>query len=132
VRLRAFVQGLQELGWIESRNIRIDARWGAGSAAAVRKHATELVALAPDVILASGSGGLPPVLQASPSVPVVFVLVPDPVGSGFVTSLARPGGNATGFMMFEYSLSGKWLVLLKEIAPRVRAACRRRSSYRLC
>jgi len=120
MRLRAFAQGLHELGWIEGRNIRIDARWGAGSAAAVRKHATELVALAPDVILASGSVGVPPVLQASRSIPIVFVIVPDPVGSGFVTSLARPGGNATGFMMFEYSLSGKWLELLKQIAPDVR------------
>src|SRR5690242_17172089 len=101
MRLRAFAQGLHELGWIEGRNIRIDARWGAGNAAAVRKHATELVALAPDVILASGSVGVPPVLQATRSVPIVFVIVPDPVGSGFVTSLARPGGNATGFMMFE-------------------------------
>jgi len=119
MRLRAFAQGLQELGWIEGRNVRIDARWGAGNAAAVRKHANELVALAPDVILASGSVGVPPVLQASRSVPIVFVIVPDPVGSGFVTSLARPGGNATGFMMFEYSLSGKWLELLKQIAPDV-------------
>jgi putative ABC transport system substrate-binding protein len=119
MRHRAFVRGLQELGWVDGRNIRIDARWGAGSAVAVRKHAAELVALAPDVILASGSVGVPPVLQASRSVPVVFVIVPDPVGSGFVTSLARPGGNATGFMMFEYSLSGKWLELLKQIAPGV-------------
>jgi putative ABC transport system substrate-binding protein len=110
------------LGWIEGRNLRIDARWGAGDAAAIRKAATELAALAPDVIVAGGSAGGAAMLQATRTVPIVFVIVPDPVGSGFVESLAQPGGNATGFMMFEYGLSAKWLELLKEIAPRVTRA----------
>jgi ABC-type uncharacterized transport system substrate-binding protein len=121
-RVAALRQGLQQLGWIEGRNLRIDARWGAGDAAAIRKAATELAALAPDVIVAGGSAGGAAMLQATRTVPVVFVIVPDPVGSGFVESLAQPGGNATGFMMFEYGLSAKWLELLKEIAPRVTRA----------
>jgi putative tryptophan/tyrosine transport system substrate-binding protein len=112
----AFLQGLQQLGWIDGRNVRIDFRWGAGNAADTRKYAEELVALAPDVIV-TPSQSVGPLLQATRSVPIVFVIVPDPVGSGFVDSLSRPGGNATGFMMFEYSLCGKWLELLKEIAP---------------
>jgi putative ABC transport system substrate-binding protein len=121
VALAAFLQALNQLGWIEGRNIRIDNRWGAGDANALRKYAAEFAALAPDVILAIGAAAAP-MLQATRTVPIVFVLVPDPVGAGFVDSLARPGGNATGFMQFEYSLSGKWLELLKEIAPSVTRA----------
>jgi len=116
-----FLQTLQQLGWIEGRNIRIDYRWGGGDANTIRKYAAELAALAPDVIVAVGAAAAP-TLQETRTVPIVFVLIPDPVGAGFVDSLARPGGNATGFMQFEYSLSGKWLELLKEIAPRVTRA----------
>jgi putative tryptophan/tyrosine transport system substrate-binding protein len=121
-QIAAFQQGLQQLGWTDGRNVRIDYRWGAGNADTIRKHAAELAALAPDVILAAGSSTIGHVLQATRTVPIVFVIVPDPVGSGFVDSLSRPGGNATGFMQFEYSLSGKWLELLKEIAPGIRRA----------
>jgi len=121
-RLTTFQQALQALGWTDGRNVHIDTRFSAGNAADTRKYAAELAALAPDVILAIGSAGIGPVLQATRTVPIVFVLVPDPVGSGFVRSLSRPGGNATGFMMFEYSLCGKWLELLKEIAPGVTRA----------
>jgi putative tryptophan/tyrosine transport system substrate-binding protein len=121
-RLAALRQGLQRFGWIEGRNLQIDARWGAGDAAATARAATELVALAPDVIVAAGSAGAGAVLQATRTVPIIFVIVPDPVGSGVVESLAQPGGNATGFMMFEYGLSAKWLELLKEIARRVTRA----------
>jgi putative ABC transport system substrate-binding protein len=121
-RHAAFLQTLQQLGWTEGRNMRIDQRWGAGNAADTRKYAAELVALAPDIILTSGSGGTGQLLQTTRTVPIVFAIVPDPVGSGFVSSLSRPGGNATGFMMFEYSLCGKWLELLKEIAPGVTRA----------
>ena len=117
----AFVQRLQQLGWTDGRNVRIDPRWGAGNAADSRKYATELVALAPDVILAVGVS-VEPLLEATRTVPIVFTIVPDPVGSGFVDSLSRPGGNATGFLMFEYSLCGKWPELLKEIAPGVTRA----------
>jgi putative ABC transport system substrate-binding protein len=126
--LAAFLQGLQQLGWTADRNLRIDTRWGAGNAADTRKYAAELVALAPDVILATGSTA-GPLLEATRAVPIVFVIAPDPVGAGFVHSLSRPGGNATGFMMLEYSLCGKWLELLKEIAPGVtRAAILRDTS----
>ena len=118
-RFTAFVQGLQELGWTDGRNIRIDYRWAAGDADRFRRYAAELVALTPDVILANGSAAAGPLLQATRAVPIVFVLVPDPVGAGFVNSLARPGGNATGFTQFEYSIGAKWLELLKEIAPGV-------------
>ena len=121
-RLTAFLQGLQELGWTVGRNVRIDTRWGAGDAERYRRYAAELVALAPDVILAVGPSALAQLQQATRSVPIVFTAVPDPVGGGFVASLARPGGNATGFMLFEYSTSGKWPELLKEIAPRVTRA----------
>jgi putative ABC transport system substrate-binding protein len=120
-RLEAFKHTLNDLGWTDGRNVRIVTRWGAADADRIRRHAAELVALAPDVILATGSA-LAPLLQATRTVPIVFVLVPDPVGAGFVESLARPGGNATGFTQFEYSLSGKWLELLKEIAPRMTRA----------
>jgi putative ABC transport system substrate-binding protein len=117
VRMAAFLQGLQQLGWSDGRNVRIDTRWAAGDANLVRKYAAELVALGPDVILAPGSTSLGPLLQATRTVPIVFTTILDPVGAGFVESLARPGGNATGFIAFEYSLSGKWLELLKQIAP---------------
>jgi ABC-type uncharacterized transport system substrate-binding protein len=118
----AFVQGLQQLGWTDGRNVRFDIRWGAANAADARKYAAGLVALAPDVILSVGSAPIGPLLEATRTVPIVFVLLPDPVGAGIVDSLSRPGGNATGFMMFEYSLCGKWLELLKEIAPGVTRA----------
>jgi putative tryptophan/tyrosine transport system substrate-binding protein len=121
-RLTAFQQALQELGWIDGSNVHIDTRWSAGNAADTRKYAEELVALAPDVILASGSPGLGSALQATRTIPIVFAIVPDPVGAGYVQSLSQPGGNATGFMMFEYSLCAKWLALLKEIAPGVTRA----------
>jgi putative ABC transport system substrate-binding protein len=127
-RVAAFARGLQELGWIEDRNVRIDYRWGGGDIDRVRRHAAELAALAPDVILASGTASLGPLLQATRTVPIVFVNVSDPVGGGFVDSLSRPGGNATGFMQFEYSLSGKWLELLKQIAPGVTRAAVLRDS----
>jgi ABC-type uncharacterized transport system substrate-binding protein len=117
----AFVQALQQLGWTEGGNVNIDTRWGGGNAADRRKYAAELIALAPDVILATG-GPMGPLLEATRTVPIVFVITPDPVGAGYVDSLSRPGGNATGFMMFEYSLCGKWLELLKEIAPGVTRA----------
>jgi len=118
-RIEAFTQGLAQSDWIEGRNLRIDTRLSAG-AAEIRKDAAELVALAPDVILTAGASGAGPLLQATRAVPVVFVIVPDPVGAGFVDSLARPGGNATGFLSFEYGLSGKWLEMLKQIAPGVK------------
>jgi putative ABC transport system substrate-binding protein len=119
VRLTAFLQGLQQLGWTDGRNVRIDTRWGAGDADRSRRYAAELIALAPDVILASGTSTMGPLLRATRTVPIVFTQVTDPVGAGFVDSLARPGGNATGFTLSEYGISGKWLELLKEIAPRV-------------
>jgi ABC-type uncharacterized transport system substrate-binding protein len=118
-RLAAFAQGLQQSGWIVGQNVRVDYRWGAGNADAMRKYAAELVALAPDVILAHSSAAVAPLLQASRTVPIVFTLVADPVGAGYVNSLASPGGNVTGFTNFEYSMGGKWLELLKEIAPHV-------------
>jgi len=121
-RVGAFLQGLQELGWAVGRNMRIEYRWGAGDADRTRGYAAELVALAPDVILNSGASALAPLLQATRSVPVVFAQVPDPVGAGFVNSLARPGGNTTGFITYEYGLSGKWLELLTQIAPSVTRA----------
>jgi putative tryptophan/tyrosine transport system substrate-binding protein len=118
-RLTAFLQGLQQLGWINDRNMRIDIRWGAGDAERSRRYTTELVALSPDVILAAGSVNLEALQQATHTVPILFVHVADPVGAGFVNSLARPGGNVTGFSQFEYGVIGKWLELLKEIAPGV-------------
>ena len=121
-RLTAFVQGLQQLGWTDGRNVRIDIRWAAGDPDRFRRYAAELVALTPDVIFASGGSGVGPLLQATRTLPIVFVQVTDPVGAGFVDSLARPGGNATGFAQFEYGISGKWLELLKQIAPRVTRA----------
>jgi putative tryptophan/tyrosine transport system substrate-binding protein len=118
-RIEAFQQALEPLGWTVGRNLKIDARWAAGDADLLRRYATELVAAASDVILASTNQPLAPLRQATRIVPIVFVLVIDPVGSGDVASLARPGGNATGFLLYEYSISGKWLELLKEIAPGV-------------
>jgi ABC-type uncharacterized transport system substrate-binding protein len=120
-RLSAFAQALNQLGWSDGRNLRIDIRWA--TAADIRRHAAELVALAPDVLVAgTGTATTAPLLEATRTVPIVFVVVIDPVGAGFVASLARPGGNATGFTIYEYSMSGKWLELLKEIAPGVTRA----------
>jgi ABC-type uncharacterized transport system substrate-binding protein len=121
-RFTTFQQALQGLGWTDGSNVHIDTRLSAGNAADTRKYAAELAALAPDVILAVGNAGIGPLLQATRTVPIVFVLVSDPLGSGFIHSLSRPGGNATGFMTFEYSLCGKWVELLKEIAPGVTRA----------
>jgi putative ABC transport system substrate-binding protein len=121
VLLAAFQQALQQLGWTEGRNVRIDYRWAAGNAENYRKYAAELVALAPDVILTPG-GSLAAMLEATRTVPIVFTITADPVGAGYVDSLARPGGNATGFMQFEFSLTAKWLELLKEIAPGITRA----------
>ena len=121
-RNTAFVQELQNLGWTVGRNVQIDYRSGFGGLDALRRHAAEIVALAPDVILASGTTGMAPLLQATRTVPIVFTNIADPVGAGFVKSLSKPGGNATGFMQFEYDLSGKWLELLKQIVPSVTRA----------
>ena len=121
-RVAAFAQGLQQSGWTIGRNVRIDTRWAAGDAERIRKYAAELAALAPDVILAGAGAVVPSLLQATRTVPIVFTQTPDPVGAGFVNSLARPGGNVTGFTTFEYGISAKWLELLKEIAPRVTRA----------
>ena len=118
-RVGAFLQGLALLGWTIGRNVRIELRWSGGKADEARRYATELAALAPDVILAHGVSSVRPLLQATRTVPIVFPIASDPVGAGLVESLARPGGNATGFMSFEYPLSGKWLELLKDIAPGV-------------
>jgi putative tryptophan/tyrosine transport system substrate-binding protein len=118
-RVGAFLQGLALLGWTIGRNVRIEVRWSGGKADEARRYATELAALAPDVILAHGVSSVRPLLQATRTVPIVFPIASDPVGAGLVESLARPGGNATGFMSFEYTLSGKWLELLKDIAPGV-------------
>src|SRR6266481_6660897 len=115
----AFQQALAQSGWISGRNVRIDTRWGGGKSEDIRRHATELVALAPDVILAHGTSTVRPLVQATRSIPIVFPVAGDPVGAGFVDSLAQPGGNVTGFMTVEYSFGGKWLELLKEIAPSV-------------
>ena len=120
--LAAFQQGLQQLGWTDGRNVRIDLRPGRGDLDNIRKHASELAALAPDIIMAVGGSAVGPLLQATRTVPIVFVFAPDPFGSGFVNSLSRPGGNATGFMAFEYSLCAKWFELLKKIAPGVKRA----------
>jgi ABC-type uncharacterized transport system substrate-binding protein len=127
-RISAFMQGLQELGWAVGRNVRIDYRWGAGDADRFRRYAAELVALAPDVILATGGTIMGPLQRATRDVPIVFVNVTDPVGAGLVATLARPGGNATGFTLFEYGMSAKWLELLKQIAPRLTRAAVLRDS----
>src|SRR5262245_9293295 len=119
VRVRAFLQGLQQLGWSIGGNIAIETRWAGPQADAIRRHAVELIALAPDVILASGSSTVGPLLQATQKVPIVFPVAADPVGAGFVESLARPGRNATGFLVFEYGLGGKWLETINQMAPGV-------------
>jgi ABC-type uncharacterized transport system substrate-binding protein len=121
-RMGAFLEVLRQLGWSDGRNLRLDYRWPVGDADRIRRHAMELVELAPDVILTTGTATMAPLLQATRTIPIVFMAVADPVGAGFVDSMARPGGNVTGFMQFEYSLSGKWLELLKEIAPGVTRA----------
>jgi putative tryptophan/tyrosine transport system substrate-binding protein len=121
-RRAAFLQGLQQSGWTEDRNVRIDYRWAAAGPDRFRTYAAELVALAPDVILATGAPSVAALLQATRTVPIVFAIVADPVGAGYVDSLARPGGNATGFAALEYGLGGKWLELLKQIAPSVTRA----------
>jgi putative ABC transport system substrate-binding protein len=119
IRIAAFQQQLQQLGWTDGRNVKIEYRWNGSDPERSRRHAAELAALAPDVIFATGNSTVAPLLQATRSVPIVFAIIPDPVGAGFVDSLARPGGNATGFVVFEYGISGKWLEFLKEIAPDV-------------
>jgi putative ABC transport system substrate-binding protein len=111
------MQGLQQLGWSVGRNVQIDIRWATNNASDIRVHAAELIALAPDVILAHGSATVRPLAQATRTVPIVFPVAVDPVGAGFVASLARPGGNVTGFMVTDFSVGGKWLELLKQIAP---------------
>jgi putative ABC transport system substrate-binding protein len=121
-RVGAFLQGLAHLGWSIGRNVQIEIRWAAPNAGELRRHAVELAALAPDVILANGGSTVAPLLQATRTVPIVFAVVSDPVGAGFINGLERPGGNATGFMNYEYSLSGKWMELLKQIAPGVTPA----------
>ena len=121
-RVGAFLQGLQEFGWAVGRNVRTEIRWAGGDADEIRKYASELATLAPDVILSTGSSTLGPLLRATRAVPIVFVVIVDPVGAGYIASLARPGGNATGFTAFEYGLSAKWLELLKQIAPGVTRA----------
>jgi putative tryptophan/tyrosine transport system substrate-binding protein len=121
-RVAAFRQRLQELGWTDGRNVRIDTRWGANDAVRSREYAVELIALVPDVILASAGSALAALQEATHGVPIVFVQIIDPVGGGFVESLGRPGGNVTGFMLYEYGVSGKWVELLKQIAPRVTRA----------
>jgi ABC-type uncharacterized transport system substrate-binding protein len=118
-RYTAFLEGLQQLGLTPGRNVQIELRWGGGDEAATRNNAAELVALAPDVLVAGGGAAVEALLKATHTIPIVFVIVPDPVGSGFVESLSQPGTNATGFMMFEYNLCGKWLELLKQVAPNV-------------
>jgi putative ABC transport system substrate-binding protein len=122
VRSTVFAQTLQQLGWTVGRNLQIDYRFAGGEADCIRQNAAELVALAPDVIMTVGSITVAPIQQATRTIPIVFTNVADPVGAGIVQSLARPGGNATGFTNFEYSMSGKWVELLKQIAPHVRRA----------
>jgi putative ABC transport system substrate-binding protein len=129
VRLAAFAQGLQQAGWTVGENLRADFRWGAGNIEIMRKHAKDLIARAPEVILAHSSAAVSSLLQESRAVPVVFTLVADPVGAGYVKSLAHPGGNVTGFTNFEYSIGGKWLELLKEIAPNVKRVAVLRESF---
>jgi ABC-type uncharacterized transport system substrate-binding protein len=121
-RIAAFQQALREFGWTDGRNVRIDYRWGAGNSDRIRSYATELVALAPDVILVDTSAAVTPLLEATRTAPIVFASVADPVGAGYVDGLARPGGNVTGFLLFEYGIAGKWPELLKQLAPAVTRA----------
>jgi putative ABC transport system substrate-binding protein len=118
-RFAAFQQGLQQLGWTDAHNVRIDYRWAAGDADNLHRYAGELVKLGPDVIVANGSAAVALLMQATRAVPIVFTDVPDPIGAGFVDRMSRPGRNVTGFMLFEYGMSGKWLELVKQIAPHV-------------
>ena len=118
----AFIQSLKQLGWVDGQNVRIETRWAMGEASLIRKNATDVLAHAPDVIVVSGNSTVVPVSQATRTIPIVFAQVADPVGSGFVKTMARPGGNITGFVQFDYSLSGKWPELLKQIAPNVTRA----------
>ena len=117
-RLKAFLDGLAQLGWTEGRNLQLEYRWAGGNADEIRRHAAELVVLAPDVLVAAGSAAVGALQQATRAIPIVFATVGDPVGAGFVESLARPGGNITGFAVFEYAIGGKWLALLKDVSPR--------------
>ncbi|MFZ3251344.1 MAG: ABC transporter substrate-binding protein [Pseudolabrys sp.] len=117
-RLKAFLDGLEQFGWTEGRNLQLEYRWAGGNTDDVRRHARELVALAPDVLVAAGSAAVGALQQATRTIPIVFTTVGDPVGAGFVENLARPGGNITGFSVFEYAIGGKWLALLKEVSPR--------------
>ena len=129
IRLAAFAESLQQLGWIVGQNVSIDTRWSAGNLENLRKHSVELVALGPDVIMANSSASVSHILDATRAIPVVFTTVTDPVGAGYVESLAHPGGNITGFTNFEYAIAGKWLELLKETAPRIsRVAVMRESA----
>ena len=121
-RIRAFLQRLHGLGWTEGQNVHVDTRWASGTAGGYRKSATELVELKPEVILANGTPAVAPLLEATGTIPIVFVSVIDPIGAGFVASLAQPGGNATGFTIYEYSMGGKWLEVLKEVAPHLTRA----------
>jgi putative ABC transport system substrate-binding protein len=121
-RIAALLQGLHELGWTDGRNVQIEYRLGASDGERTRRDAAELLALTPEVILANGTSAMGPLLEATRTVPIVFVQVSDPVGAGYVASLARPGGNATAFALYEYGMSGKWLELLKQIAPGVKRA----------
>jgi putative ABC transport system substrate-binding protein len=121
-RVSAFLQRLHGLGWTEGQNVRVDTRWASGMGGGYRKSATELVDLKPEVILANGTPAVAPLMEATGTIPIVFVSVIDPVGAGFVASLARPGGNATGFTIYEYSMGGKWLEVLKEMAPHLTRA----------
>jgi len=127
-QVAAFLQALQQLGWSEGRNVRIDTRWGENDVERDRRYAAELLALAPDVILATGTLSVAALRRVTRTLPIVFADISDPVGAGLVDTLARPGGNVTGFMIFEYSLSGKWLELLKEVAPRLTRAAVLRDS----
>jgi putative ABC transport system substrate-binding protein len=122
VRYGALVEELKQLGWVDGRNIRIDTRFAAGDVKDIRKHAAQLVAATPDVIVATGSAPLGPLSEATRTLPIVFTQVPDPVGAGYAESMARPGGNITGFTPFEFGIVGKWLELLKEVAPHVTRA----------
>ena len=117
-RLKAFLNGLMQSGWTEDRNLQLEYRWAGGNTEEIRRHAAELVVLAPDVLIAAGSAAVGALQQATRTIPIVFATAGDPVGAGFVESLARPGGNITGFAVFEYPIGGKWLALLKEISPR--------------
>src|SRR3954454_20046196 len=130
-RISAFLRRLHGLGWTEGQNVHVDTRWASGMPGGYRKSATELVELKPEVILANGTPAVAPLLEATGTIPIVFVSVIDPIGAGFVTSLAQPGGNATGFTIYEYSMGGEWLEVLKDIAPYLTRAAVLRSRGRV-